>query len=116
MGARYIHMSPVGYSRGARREQDTYICHMWGILGEQDTYICHMWGILGEQDGSKIHTYVTCGVFQESKMGARYIHMSHVGHSRGARREQDTYICHMWDILGEQDGSKIHTYVTCGAF
>ena len=85
MGARYIHMSHVGHSRGTRREQDTYVCphvgHSRRARREQDTYIC-----------------------------------PHVGHCSGARREQDTYICHMWDILGEQDGSKIHTYVTCGAF
>ena len=60
--------------------------------------------------------------------------MSHVVHSRGVRQEQDTYICphvgnfrgedgskihtyvHMLGILGEQDGSMILTYVTCGAF
>ena len=66
-------MSHVGTFRGARREHDTYIClhvgHCSGERREQDTYICHMWGLLGE------------------KMGARYIHMSHVGHSRGARWE-----------------------------
>ena len=51
-------MSHVGHSRGARWKQDTYICHMWGILEEQDgsgIYICHMWDILEEQDGSKIY-------------------------------------------------------------
>ena len=37
--------------------------------------------------------------------------MSHVGHSRGVRQEQDTYICpHVGNFSGE-DGSKIHTYV-----
>ena len=85
MGARYIHMSYVGNSRGARREHDTYIYphvgHSRGARREQDTYIC-----------------------------------PHVGHSRGTRREHDTTYIHMWGILGKQDRSKIHTYVTCGEF
>ena len=30
----------------------------------------------------------------------------HVGHCSGARREQDTYICHMRELLGEKMGAR----------